>query len=76
MGKRDEVKPIPVVLEIKNCSECPHHKTCNQWSSDGWDRMEDWICTKMDGKKVAGGVEWHDVIPIPDWCPIRLENIL
>jgi hypothetical protein len=35
-----------ISIEIKSCKECPHFKTMNQWSSDGWDRMEDWCCTK------------------------------
>lgn len=35
-----------IVIEIKSCKECPHFRTANQWSSDGWDRMEDWCCTK------------------------------
>jgi hypothetical protein len=61
-----------IVIEIKSCKECPHFKTANQWSSDGWDRMEDWMCTKAD-KKIQGGVEWHEEskIQIPDWCPAQ-----
>lgn len=61
-----------IVIEIKSCKECPHFKTANQWSSDGWDRMEDWMCTKAD-KKIQGGVEWHEEskIKIPDWCPAQ-----
>lgn len=40
-----------IVIEIKNCKECPHFTTANQWSSDGWDRMEDWICQKHNENK-------------------------
>lgn len=35
-----------IIIEVKSCKECPHFKTMNLWSSDGWDRMEDWCCTK------------------------------
>lgn len=67
-----------IILEIETCLKCPYFKTGNQWSSDGWDRMEDWICTKMNPeKKIAGAVEWHEErkIKIPEWCPISLNAI-
>lgn len=69
-----------IVNEIKSCRECPHKTETNHWSSDGWDRMEDWECKLLPGdgeknknKKIAGGVEWHEEskIPIPDWCPLE-----
>lgn len=78
---------VKIEIEINSCKECPHFKTMNQWSSDGWDRMEDWCCTKHPensmrvknstklavGKLIQGGVEWHEEkhIKIPDWCPIK-----
>lgn len=30
-----------IVIDIKNCKECPHFKADNFYSTDGWDRMED-----------------------------------
>ena len=71
-----------IVCDLPSCSQCPAHETNNQWSSDGWDRMEDWVCKDvMDTdtgkpKKVMGSVEWHDKVPIPDWCPRRLDNVI
>lgn len=65
-----------ITLDIKNCKECPHFKATNQWSSDGWDRMEDWMCTKVEpNQKIAGAVEWHEEkkIKIPEWCPIQIK---
>lgn len=60
--------------EIADCSECKFHTVSDRYSSDGWDRMEDWTCTKSN-KKIAGGVEWHDKIPVPNWCEILvIEN--
>jgi hypothetical protein len=69
---------VNVVIELKSCKECPYFKTANQWSSDGWDRMEDWICTKMNDKKIQGAVEWYEEskIKIPDWCPILVNEKL
>jgi len=64
-----------IQLEIKSCQECPHFKTENQYSTDGWDRMEDWICTKTEPeKKIQGAVEWHEEkhIKVPEWCPIKI----
>lgn len=60
-----------IKIEINSCKQCPHFYTTNQWSSDGWDRMEDWMCRKAN-KKIQGCVEWHEEskIKIPDWCPI------
>lgn len=61
-------------MELKSCKQCPKFKTGNQWSSDGWDRMEDWICTELNDRIISGSVEWHeeDKIKIPDWCPMRV----
>lgn len=64
-----------ITIEINNCKSCPYFKTGNHWSSDGWDRMEDWICTKSDPEKtIQKSVEWHDEskITVPDWCPIKV----
>ena len=63
-----------IVIEIKNCQKCPFFRTANEYSTDGWDRMEDWMCAKTYPHKVIqGGVEWHEEskIQIPEWCPIK-----
>lgn len=64
-----------IAVEIKSCKECPYFTTGNFYSSDGWDEMEDWICTKCN-KKIQGAVEWHEEnkIKIPDWCPIKVND--
>ena len=61
-----------IQLEIKSCKQCPFFKTTNQWSSDGFDRMEDWMCGKND-RIIQGAVEWHEEkdINVPEWCPIQ-----
>lgn len=60
-----------IVIEINSCRECPHFKNANPWSTDGFDHMVDWVCTKDGDKKIKGSVEWHeeDKIAIPQWCP-------
>lgn len=65
-----------IAIEIENCSKCPHWKEANPWSSDGWDRMIDWICGKTN-MKIQGSVEWHEEksIPIPDWCPLLIHKV-
>lgn len=64
-----------IKLTILTCRECPFLETKNQWSSDGWDRMEDWFCSKSN-QKIAGAVEWHEEnkIPVPEWCPIKTNQ--
>jgi len=66
---------MPVIkIEIQSCKECPFFKTENQWSSDGWDSMVDWMCTKeYPKKKIQGAVEWHEEskIKVPEWCPAQ-----
>jgi len=64
-----------IIIEINSCKECPYFEISNISSTDGWDRGEDWFCKKAE-KTIAGFVEWHEKIEIPDWCPatIKKEN--
>lgn len=64
------------LIPITSCQKCPNLKKGNFWSSDGWDRMEDWLCTASNNKKIAGAVEWHEEskIKIPNWCPLESKN--
>ncbi len=66
-----------IVLEINSCKERPNRVEKNPWSSDGWDRMIDWFCTKsVPERKIAGAVEWQEEkkIAVPDWCPISVDK--
>lgn len=57
----------------ESCKTCKFKHTSNEWSSDGWDRMEDWDCSHPNLKspeKIASSVEWHDKVKTPDWCPL------
>jgi len=61
-------------IPVTHCRKCPYKDEINHWSSDGWDRMCDWVCTNFSGepRKIQGGVEWHEEskIELPDWCPL------
>lgn len=63
-----------ISIEIKSCKECPFFQRGNIWSSDGWDRMHDWICSKS-GNKIQGAVEWHEEskIDIPKWWHLHTK---
>ncbi len=71
-------------LEITHCSQCPNKDTGNYYSTDGFDRMEDWLCkVTMDPetaapRKIAASVEWHEEkdIKIPDWCPLIRKDLM
>lgn len=67
---------VRIVLEIKNCKECPRFFTTNEYSTDGFDYMEDWMCSETKpSRKIQGAVEWHEVdkIEVPKWCPCLLK---
>jgi hypothetical protein len=40
-----------IKITIKNCKECPFFKISNSYSSDGYDKMDDWFCTKALRKR-------------------------
>lgn len=47
------------------------------YTADSWEHAFDWFCKKMDNKQIAGYVEREseaNSIPIPEWCPIKLES--
>jgi hypothetical protein len=64
---------VVIQTEITSCKQCPYFKEGYPYSLDGFDRGNDWECTKAK-KQISGFVEWHEVnkIKIPDWCPIKL----
>ncbi len=66
---------MKIQLDIKSCKECPFWKEGPSETTDGFDRGNDWICTKNKNKIIAGFVEWHEVnkTPVPEWCPIKVE---
>ena len=75
-----------IQFEIKDCQDCPFCDCRRHWTSDSWEHAYDYYCTKkcekykIDGKlvnkKIAGYIEWRSEMPdVPDWCPIRANNI-
>jgi NMD protein affecting ribosome stability and mRNA decay len=70
--------PLPTVkitIEIQSCSQCKFKGERNPWSSDGWDRMIDWHCTKND-QTIQKAVEWHEEkkSPFPHGASKELDH--
>ena len=63
-----------IKINIKNCSECPYFKEERMYTADSFEMPFDWFCKKANGKKIAGYVEWHDKVAIPDWCPCKITD--
>ena len=61
-------------IKIKNCSECPFWTDEKVYTADSFENVFKWICKKAHGKKIAGYVETFDKVPIPDWCPCKIEK--
>jgi len=64
---------MKIFIEINSCKECPYFTTKNHYSTDGFDFMEDWVCTKAN-LIIQKAVEWHEErkIKIPDFCPQKV----
>jgi len=65
---------MKIQIEIKKCSECPFFKEERVYTADSFEMPFDWFCKKARGKKIAGYVEWHDKVKIPDWCPCAIKT--
>ena len=65
-----------IVLDIKECDECPFIKMEVVYEEDSFSRDNDWFCKKTKRKKnmIAGSVHWTEHPEIPDWCPIILKK--
>jgi hypothetical protein len=63
---------IVLKYELENCSKCP--LVCIT-RTKGAGYAEDYHCSALN-KKIVGYVEWDsDLVPVPDWCPHRIEKI-
>lgn len=71
-----------VQIDIRNCRDCPFHRSQRHYTDDSFEMAYDWFCTKVNDpdtqqpKKVAGYVEWHEEkdVKVPEWCPIKVES--
>lgn len=64
-----------IVLEVRDCQDCPFVKSEYVYTGDSWDHMYDYFCQKADNKKVAGAIEWRSEMPeVPEWCPCHLQK--
>lgn len=60
-----------IKIKIKDCSECPFFKSEKVYTSDSWDDVSKWTCTKKN-KIITGYHEQNDKETIPIWCPILI----
>jgi hypothetical protein len=66
---------VKILLDIKNCSECPFVRMKKVYTSDSWENVEEWSCSKTDDFKVITSYhEWNDKEKVPDWCPILVKE--
>jgi len=65
---------MEIKIDIKNCSECPHFESERVYTADSFEMPFEWKCVKADNRVIAGYVEWHDKVKIPDWCPCKTTN--
>lgn len=63
-----------IQIEINSCKECPFFTLGSDYSTDGWDRGNDWFCRKMDNKQIANFVERNEKPDVPEWCPCEIKN--
>lgn len=62
-----------IVLDIKDCSECPK---CVTTRTIGADYALDYHCGLMQNKQICYYIEWpSEMKPVPSWCPISLNNL-
>jgi hypothetical protein len=60
-----------IVMEIKNCLECPKCEPRRIYTSDSWEHAYDYYC-KKNGEQIAHYIEWpSEMPPVPDNCPMK-----
>lgn len=61
-------------IEIKICTECPHHTSERDYTADSFEMVSRWKCKHKDGPDgfVRRYVDWNDKATefIPDDCPL------
>ncbi len=62
-----------IVLEIKDCSGCPHCDISRIYTPDSFKMIVKWICRKSN-KVISDYVEHRDKLKIPDWCKILIKE--
>ena len=56
-------------IKVKNCNDCP------LLSVDGYDGEESYCWIKKEWDKLLNNGVFGEVEKIPDWCPLKKENI-
>ena len=71
MAKKERV----AILEIHNCSDCPHVDINRHYTADSFEHENNWDC-KSANKSIAKYVDWNrsESVKIPKWCPLLPKN--
>lgn len=62
-----------IQIDVKNCGECPHFESERIYTSDSFDMLFKWTCTKAK-RVITGCHDTWDKTPIPDWCPCKIND--
>jgi hypothetical protein len=66
-----------IKFEITSCRQCPFFESRRMRTDDSWEFAFNWYCKKMNGKEIAGYIEWESeakAVKIPEWCPIKVKE--
>jgi ubiquitin C-terminal hydrolase len=65
-----------IILEIKNCEDCPFLKKVRAYTEDSFEVLDDWKCGKCEDKNIERYVSWNETryIKIPNWCPVLVKK--
>jgi len=58
--------------ENEQCIGC-EHLSSSQYSTDGFDVCFDEKCKKAK-KTIDGCRDWHEKLPVPNWCPLLVKT--
>jgi len=62
-----------IAIKIDKCSECPNFQSKRVYTADSFEMVFEWKCTPVN-RVISQYVETFDKVPIPDWCPIKIEE--
>jgi hypothetical protein len=62
-----------IAIKIKDCSECPNFQSERVYTADSFETVYTWKCTPHN-RIIKRYVETFDKVPIPEWCPIKIDE--
>jgi len=64
---------MKIAIKIKDCSECPNFQSKRVYTADSFENVFTWKCTP-EKRIIRKYVETFDKVPIPEWCPLKIEE--